>query len=72
MLFRSAVEHVARISRVLQQPFGNVMLVGMGGSGRQSLTRLATAIVDYKLYQLEMTSTYGVRGSAPGPHRAAA
>ncbi|KAA0150075.1 hypothetical protein FNF29_05515 [Cafeteria roenbergensis] len=59
VFFRDAVEHVARVARILRQPRGNAMLVGVGGSGKQSLTRMACALAEIPCTGVELTRGYG-------------
>ncbi len=49
---------VSKIVRVIRQPRGNMLLIGIGGSGRQSLARLASHMCDYTTFQIEVTKHY--------------
>lgn len=60
VLFDMAMEHICRITRILDRPAGNALLVGVGGSGKQSLSRLASYILTYDVTQILVSESYGV------------
>ena len=58
VLFDDALEHLTRIHRVIRMSQGHALLVGVGGSGRQSLARLAAFTAGCEVFEITLSRGY--------------
>jgi dynein heavy chain len=59
VFFQDAQRHLLRASRIVRQPRGNALLVGVSGVGRKSQSRMAAHICEYQCFSIEITRSYG-------------
>jgi dynein heavy chain len=60
VFFNFFIDHVSRISRILKQSNGHSLLIGLGGTGRSSVVKLATFMANYELFQIDVNSKYKI------------
>mmetsp|Transcript_4972 Transcript_4972/g.18687 ORF Transcript_4972/g.18687 Transcript_4972/m.18687 type:complete len:4187 (-) Transcript_4972:2731-15291(-) len=58
VFFDDAIQHLSRLCRILRQPRGNALLMGVAGSGRRTLTRLAAFIQGYSSIEIEVNKNF--------------
>ncbi|KFP31699.1 Dynein heavy chain 10, axonemal, partial [Colius striatus] len=59
VLFDDALEHLIHVHRIIRMDRGHALLIGAGGSGKQSLTRLAAYTAGCEVFEIILSRGYG-------------
>lgn len=57
-MFIDALKHLLKVIRIIRQQRSSALLVGVGGSGKQSLTRMSAFIQRMEYKQIELVKNY--------------
>lgn len=60
IVFDEVVENVLKVKRILDQPLGHVMLVGLSGTGKTMVLKIVKEILEYDEFNLHVDEDYDV------------
>ncbi|KAF9424735.1 hypothetical protein HW555_000036 [Spodoptera exigua] len=58
VLFEDCLEHLTRTHRILRMDRGNALIIGVGGSGKKSICRLASFAAGCEIFEIVITRNY--------------
>lgn len=58
VLFDEVLEHVLRMDRIFRQPQGHLLLIGVAGSGKTTLSRFVAWINGLQVFQIKVHNKY--------------
>lgn len=58
VLFDEVLEHVLRIDRIFRQPQGHLLLIGVSGAGKTTLSRFVAWMNGLSIFQIKVSNTY--------------
>lgn len=59
VLFNDALNHLSVIHRILRLQGGHALLVGVSGSGKKALARLAAFTAGLRVFEISLSKSYG-------------
>ena len=62
VLFDEVLDHVLRIDRIFRQPSGHLLLIGVSGAGKTTLSRFVAWINGLSVFQVKVRSETGQKG----------
>jgi dynein heavy chain len=52
------IEFILKVLRIIKQPFSHGIMIGIEGSGKEALCRLATALANYQYHSIKFDANY--------------
>lgn len=58
VLFNDALQHLTRVHRALRMHRGHVLVIGIGGSGKKSVIKLAAYAANFQIFEISLSRGY--------------